>query len=631
MANEEIDHIAELQQRLYTRDPENVPKRKFGILRPVKQNTQSTWGQSELPKEETVHHVSAAGYKRFFLFAVLFFIFALGAALFSFYRGAVTLSSKNVDLAILGNSFIGGGEELPIQVEITNKNAAALENAVLVINYPKGATDETGTDVVRIERPMGTIGSGKTKSEEFIAILYGEQGISREIKAVLTYQLAGSSASFQKENTFSVMVSSSPVGLTVDVPTAVVSNQPFTLNIKNTFSGDKLLNNVITRVEYPNGFIFGSATPAPISGNNVWNLGDLEKGDERTIAIQGKLIGEQNDEKAFRIYVGTPESETSNRIAVSYNSVLSTLTIAQPFIAGVISVGGKVDDVVALGIGENVSGSINWVNNSGQTITNPTFTLALGGTTIDTASIVAADSYFDPLERTIIWTTDSNPGLTSIAPGQKGVLPFAFNVAPGSGSASRDITLGLSIKGNFPEQGNVEQVINTIDQKTIRFASNLQFAAQGLYSIGPIKNTGPYPPKADAETTYSINWTILPTDNALTNITATATLAPGVNWAGIIVPSSENVTYNADSRTITWMIGAMPKMTSTPKNRTVSFQVKAKPTKSQAGNSLVLMGETTITATDTVANVQIQTTRSTITTKFDSDPAYTEGKDRVLP
>ncbi|MBP6904679.1 MAG: hypothetical protein KBB91_01315 [Candidatus Pacebacteria bacterium] len=631
MANEEIDHIAELQQRLYTRDPENIPKRKFGILRPVKQNTTSTWGETALPKEERVHHVTSSGYKRFFLFALFFFIAALGVALFSFYRGATTLSSKNVDLVILGNSFIGGGEELPIQVEIVNKNAAALENATLVINYPKGATDETGTDVVRIERPLGSVASGKTKSEEFIAILYGEQGISREIKAVLTYQLAGSSASFQKENTFSVMVSSSPVGLTVDTPTAVVSNQPFTLTIKNMFSGDKLLNNVVTRVEYPNGFVFQSATPSPISGNNVWNLGDLQKGDERTIAIVGRLIGEISDEKAFRIYVGTPENETSSKIAVAYNSILSTMTIIQPFIAGTISVGGKTDDTIALTMGQNVSGKINWVNNSGQRVSNPTFTLSLEGSTIDTASIVAPDSYYNQLDRTITWTPDSNSALTSIAPGDRGEFPFTFEVIPSENGESRDIVLGLSISGSFPDQGGIAQEINTIDQKTIRFASNLQFAAQGLYSIGPIKNSGPYPPRADIETTYTLNWTMLPTDNALTNATASAVLPSGVTWAGVIVPASENLTYNADSRTVTWMIGPLPKITATPKNRSVSFQVKARPTKTQVGSPLFLLGETTITATDTVAGVPITATRGSVTTKFDTDPAYTTGTDRVLP
>jgi hypothetical protein len=70
---EEIDHIAELQKRLYTRDPDNAPKRKYGILHPIKTSAQSTWGETELPEEKIVHHRTARGYKRFFLGALLFF------------------------------------------------------------------------------------------------------------------------------------------------------------------------------------------------------------------------------------------------------------------------------------------------------------------------------------------------------------------------------------------------------------------------------------------------------------------------------------------------------------------------------------------------------------------------------
>lgn len=630
MANEQIDHIAELQKKLYTRDPENIPKRKFGILHPVKQKTTSTWGETELPDEGRVKPRTSRGYKRFFVFAFLFFLLGLGAALFSFYRGAVTLSSKNVDLAILGNSFVAGGEELPIQVEVTNKNSGDLVDATLVINYPKGATDETGSDVVRIQRELGTIPSGKTKSEEFIVVLYGEQGISRDITANLTYKLAGSSAAFEKDNTFSVMVSSSPVGLVVDAPTGVVSNQPFSLGIRNSFSGDKLLNNVVTRVEYPNGFVFQSATPAPSSGNNVWNLGDMQKGDERSISISGKLLGEQNDEKAFRIYVGVPESETSNKIAVAYNSVLTTLHIVQPFIAGSISVNNKTDDIIPLTIGDAVSGVIKWINNSTETITSPTFSLALNGQGIDTGTIDAADSYFDELTRTITWTSDSDPKLASIAPGQQGAFPFYFRVDPRV-SGSKDISLGLSIKGIFPNQGNIEQLIDTIDQKIIRFASNVQFSSQALYSIGSIKNTGPYPPKADKDTTYTLMWTLLPTDNALTNTTVSAQLPIGVIWTGTIVPSTETVNYSPDTRMVVWNVGPLPKATNTPKTRTVSFQVKVRPTRSMIGNTVTLLGESTVEATDSVTQTQVKTTRPLLTTKFDTDPVYTGNADRVIP
>ncbi len=628
--NEGLDHIAELQKKLYTRDPDNLPKRKYGILHPIRQKSVDTWGATDLPEDKSVHHQSAKGYKRFFLFAVFFFMLGLGAALFSYYRGAITLSSKNVDLVILGNSFVAGGEELPIQIEVANKNSADLVNATLVIDYPKGATDETGTDVVRIERAMGTIGSGKTKSEDFTAILYGEQGISREIRATLTYQLAGSSATFQKNGAFSVMVSSSPVGLSVDVPTGVVSGQPFTLTLRNTFSGDKLLPNVVARVEYPNGFVFTSATPAPISGNNVWSLGDLEKGDERNIVIVGKVVGEINDEKAFRVYIGTPESEQSNKIAVAYNSALASLTITQPFINGIIAVGRRTDDIIALSIGDTVDGTITWSNTSDFPITNPTFTLSLVGDTVDERSIIAKNSFYNTLDKTIQWTADSDSGLAYIAPGATGELPFSF-ATTASTSGSRDITLGLSIKGTFPDQGNIEQTINTIDQKIVRFAASLQFAAQSVYRVGPITNTGPYPPKADTDTTYTIMWNVLPSENALTNVTASAVLPPGVSWTGTIVPSTESVTYSADTRTVTWYIGSLPKASTTPKSKSVAFQVRSRPTKTQVGNYLELLGETRVLGTDSVTQTEVTLSRPMLTTKFDTDPIYTEGSDRVLP
>lgn len=627
--SDHLDHIDELQKRLYTRDPEQVPKRKFGILHPVKQKTQSAWGATEIPKEKLEHPKGGKGYKRFFIIAILFFIFALGVALFSFYRGAVTLSSKNVDVMILGNSFVGGGEELPIQVEIANRNSTDLVNAHLTLNYPKGATDETGADVVRIERDLGVIPSGKTRSEEFTAVLYGEQGISRSVTAILTYQLNGSSAKFQKESVFSVMVNSSPVGLTVDVPSGVVSNQPFTLTIRNIFSGDKLLNNVVTRVEYPNGFVFQSATPKPTAGTNVWNLGDLQKGDERTIVIQGKIIGEVGDEKAFRTYVGVPEDAGSNKIAVAYNSTLRTLRIGNPFIAAAISVDGKRDDIIPLTIGDEVEGVVSWINNSGLTITNPTFTLYFNGAPIDAASIFAPYSYYNQLEHTITWTPDSDSTITTIEPGESG--DFVFGFTPQDTQTSRDITLGLSIKGSFPERDNLEQSIDTIDQKTIKFGSTINFTAQSMYSIGPIKNTGPYSPKADADTTYTVTWTVAPSQNILTNTIATATLPGGVNWTGTIAPLGESVTYNSDTKTVTWNIGPLPKATATPKNKSISFQVKVRPTKTQVGETLDLLGPTTVTATDAVTQTTVSTTTSSLTTKFDTDPIYIIGADRVVP
>lgn len=631
MSEEKIDHIADLQRKLYARDPENIPKRKFGILRPLKNTVDSTWGEDELPPDKQIKVTRVSGYKRLFVVSLIFFLIAAGAAVYSVYRGAITLSSKNVELNMLGNSFVAGGEALPIQVDIANKNASDLLNVELTVSYPKGAIDAAGEEVVRLKKDLGTIGSGKTKTEEFSVVLYGEQGTSRSVTATLEYSISGSNARFVKEKVFPVMINSSPVALTVDAPASAASNQPFIINIRTVFSGDTLLDNAVVKVEYPNGYVFQSAVPAPTLGSNTWNLGDLVKGTERTISIKGKLVGEQQDEKSFRIYVGSRTSEEDPRISVSYNSALHTVLIAEPFIGAQLFVGGENTDVIALPNGSSVNGFVEWKNNSAISITRPVFSLAINGDNVNTDSIQAQGGYYDKLEKTIFWSNETSLSLTTIAPGASGKLPFSFNTKEAKAGTAGDINLSLSVAGTFPERDFFEDSITNIDQKVVRFASKLQFAAQALYSIGSITNSGPFPSKFDKETTYTIQWIMRPVENPLSDAVATTTLPLGVVWTGVVVPQSETISYNPETRTVSWNIDSLPRATNVPTIRTVSFQVKVRPTKLQIGSELLLSNETKIEAFDTVANAKISDSKPGSTNRLSTDPLYSAGKEKVIP
>lgn len=627
--SEEIDHIAELEKRLYARDPDAVPQRKFGILRPLKSNVDSSWGEKELPKESTVHHTNVSPYKRLFIVSVIFFLIGLGIALFSIYRGAVTLSSKNVELSVLGNSFVGGGETLPLQVDIANKNADDLVQASLTLSYPRGASTLPG-DVERIRKELGTIGSGKTKTESFAIVLYGEQGMSREVTATFEYKLVGSNATFVKEKVISIMISTSPVTLAIDAPATSAGGQPIAFTIRTVFTGDATLDNTIARIEYPNGFSFLSSTPAADAGNNTWDLKDMVKGTERVITVRGRLSGEEQDEKVFRVYIGQRTSENDPRILVSYNSALHSVIIAQPFMSASIDIGQAETDIIALPQGSVINGAIRWTNNTALDIAQPVFTLELASDEIDTESIAASGGYYDSLSRSLVWSSTSEPLLSTLSPGETGSFPFTFAIKSGV-VAAKEIGLSLSVKGAFPQRDFFEQAINNIDQKTIRFTSRLQFSTQPLYSIGPIKNTGPFPSRVGKETTYTILWTMRPVENALTNATATAVLPSGVEWAGVVAPQSEVVTYNPETRTIVWTIGSLARATALTQSKTVAFQVKVVPTKAQLDQALTLLGETTIQAFDTGASTTISATRGEVTNRLATDPAYSPGEEKVLP
>ena len=626
---EQIDHIEELQKRLYARDPESVPKQKFGILRPMKQTMVSTWGEKDIPKDKGPQKVSTTGYKRFFIFSFIFFLIGLGLASFSVFRGAITLSSKNVDLTILGNSFVAGGEELPIQVEIANKNSSDLVDAVLTLEYPKGATDETGTEMTRLAEPLGTIAAGKSRSVGFSTVLYGEQGLSRTITATLSYHLAGSTATFEKAQSFSVMISSSPITLTVDGPTVSAAEQPFTITIRSVFNGDQPLVNPIVRVEYPTGFTFLSSTPGTLSGNNVWELGTLEKGQEFVISLRGKLSAIEGDERAFRVYLGTPVSDIDTRIAVAYNSALHSLLIEKPFIAADVSVEGQASDVVSLPIGSSIRGAIAWRNMTGGIVTNPVFTLLLSGEGLSGATVEPVNGYYDELLRAITWTATSDEDIATIDPDESGTLNFS--IIPASPTTKDDIRTTLSVQGTIANLQNEIKTITGLDELMVRYAARLQFASQALYSIGPIKNSGPFPPKANQETSYTLTWTIKPADNPISGAVATATLPTNVTWAGVIVPQSETLLYNQETREIRWNIGSLPKATATQLSKPVSFQIKARPTLSDVSQSLDLLSETVITAQDTSANAALRVTRPALTTSLATDPAYSPGEEKVIP
>ncbi|MEO5646639.1 MAG: hypothetical protein ABIO57_00195 [Candidatus Paceibacterota bacterium] len=625
---EEIDHIAELEKRLYARDPENVPQRKFGILRPERQNVVSTWGQTALPPEKVVHKSRVTGYRRFFIFSLFFFLIALGTAAYSIYKGSLTLSSKNVAVSILGNTFVAAGDPLPLQVEIANSNSAALLDTKLVLDYQKGVNDGSGNDMAHIEQAVGSVEAGQTKSQAFSVVLYGQQGSSQTITATLSYQLKNSTAIFQKQTTFSVLISSSPLALSIDGPVAIAANQQFELTLHNKFNSNTPLQNVITRVEYPNGFVFGSAVPAPKGGNNVWLLGDLKNGADNTIVIKGKLIGQENEQKSFRVYVGTPATATDTSISTIYNSALQTITLANPFISAQMNINGQKTDTVAIPVGDPVGGVISWTNNSTSTITNPTFTISLDGTSIDPTTITAVNGYYNDADNTITWTGDSNKDLASITPGQTGQLAFGFST---KSTDTSDINLHLSVQGTFPDNNYQQQHIDNIDSKTIKFSGHIQFASQAFYSVGPFKNTGPFPSRAAQTTTYTITWTARPSENPITNITASAILPPGVTWLGAISPTASQVNYNTETRTITWSAGVLPKASNISQIKTVSFQISVRPTKEQVGQILQLLGATTIVGTDGTVNVPLTVTRPVLTTGLSSDPQYRQGKDRVLP
>src|SRR3990172_7261530 len=211
-----IDHIEEVKKTLYSRTT-SPRKRREGIFHQVSYGIPREWVKETHRAVFKKIKFPPSLMKKFFYFSVVFFCLALAFTFFKFYRGANTISTENIEINVLGNAFAAGGEELPLQIQITNNNNLPLELSDLFIEYPKGSGESAG-DFVRLRKSLGEIRAGETVNNNEKVTLFGEQGVTKDIKISLEYRVQSSNAIFVKEMHHSVNISSAPISLTVDAP-----------------------------------------------------------------------------------------------------------------------------------------------------------------------------------------------------------------------------------------------------------------------------------------------------------------------------------------------------------------------------------------------------------------------------
>lgn len=574
-------------------------------------------------------------FKKFFVFSVVFFILAVSYASYVLFFKGNTVSNDNIGIAVLGNTFTAGGEELSLVVEVTNKNNVALDLVDLIIEYPKGS-DGNIQDTERYRETLGTIPSGGVKSENVKLVLFGEQGSVRPISISLEYRVEGSNAIFVKERMYEVSIDSTPLDISVSGPSTASPNEELILKIKSTLNTTKPISDVLLRVDYPVGFQFVSAKPEPAFGNNVWNLGDLTPGSEKDISITGKLLDAfEGEEKTFRIQSGSQSSLDKASLDVVFNSVAYMLNIERPLIEAKLYINGVAGREHSAGARGEINAEIRWANNLETRINNFSIRANLSGNALDQRSIDANQGFYSSVEKTIIWDRNSFDAFREMDPGESGSVDFSFSPGPlfsASGGMLADPSISIEVRASGTQslEGSDSEELSAQESSVVKITSDVRFANKALYYSGAFTNKGPIPPQAEKETTYTIVWTLSNTSNPVSKAKVTSSLPP---WVKFIEPSggSSDLLYNPSTKEIVWNVGTISKGAgiSNP-GKEISFQVALTPSLSQVGTSPTLINDAVLTGTDDFANVPVRVNKSSLSTRLSNDPTFPNFGDRVV-
>ncbi|MFA5022824.1 MAG: hypothetical protein WC537_00945, partial [Candidatus Paceibacterota bacterium] len=573
---------------------------------------------------------------RLFWGASIFFLATIAVAVYVLFFSANIVSGNNIDLLIKGPAQIRSGDELNLQTTVVNKNKVILNSVNLVISYPPGTMDplSPSQELPIWREKINDLNPGQTIDIASRAVIFGEQNKARDIKVVLEYRIPDSNALFTKEKVYAVMIGSSSLDLKLGLSTEVNIGKEFTGKLKIVSNAQSLLRNCAIRIEWPAGFNFKSADPAPVVGNDTWFLGDLVPGMVKEINFVGTLAGQSGDIKPFKILAGLATGGGKDQMTLEYGNLFQTITLRKDFISADIYVADEKGNDPIIYPGGSFSGSIGWLNNLEDKIINSSFDLKLEGALLNKRKIITS-GFYNSSNNTVSWDERTLPSLKEISTNEGGQADFNVGILPLTGtdpnSLSKEIKLNLIFRGTRITGENQTEEIVTQTEKILKISTLARLSAGGVYNLGPFKNTGPLPPKVDQETTYTVNLRVSNTLNDLGNVTVKTVLPPAVKWLGLVSPLDEKVVYNQTSGEVAWNLGevAAAGKEDLSSVRQVSFQVSLLPSLSQVGQQPDLTGQLSLSGKDLFTGAIITQTIPAVSTLLSTDPNFIMGQELV--
>lgn len=637
------ERIRQLQEKLYSRDTQNIEPISGHRLEKESFNVKEDWQEeAPIPKpflDDTPMTKSAKPWFKIqitsaiLIISMLFFVGAAVYAGFSFFRGSNLVSGDNIDIGISGPVSVPGGEKLSLDVSITNRNRALLRLSELIVEYPKGTrrADDLGIELTNERILIGDILPGESVQKNITAVLFGEEKSAADIKLSLEYRIVGSNAIFSKEAPYEIVISSNPISLTVSSPKEAVSGQGLTLSVEVRSNSTEVIKNILVKAQYPSGFTFRSASPTSLSDNKTWKLGDLPPGEKRTITIQGVLLGENEDTRVFRFETGIASLRDEREIVTPFAGFKQEIAIKKPFISLSIAVNGNKDEEVVARRDSPIRVDLSYINNLQVPVQDVTITLNLSGLALDKNGVEPEAGFYQSINNTVLWDKSSVTALQEVAPGEGGTVSLTLTPKQNTIIKNPEIILTGNVNGRRVEEGNVPEEIVATVTRHIKMQSDVALISASSYSSGPIKNTGPIPPKAEKETTYTVTWTITNGSNDLTDTAVKASLPLYVRFLGEVTPSSEDLVFNKVGGTVTWNAGVVRAgVGSSLPVKTVSFKVGLTPSVNQVGQTPILVNETSLETNDRFTDTSINLSRPALTTRTVESQSQ-NGSDTVVP
>ncbi len=567
---------------------------------------------------------------------VLVALIAGGFGLYKFLiQPSAPQANSKISLEFLKPNQILIGEPFTVSISISNYSDNILKNAKLSLFLPDGVYFAGQSDEARVsEQVVGDLGPGSINQQTF-TLLALSGNPTRRLEAKLSYSFSQTSgAQYESPALLDLLINQPAVTINLGVPQSVFNGQDF--EIKASYSNNTAhdFKDVHLALDYPPIFQFKHSTVSPEgSSNNSWQLGTIPAGSAGTISITGSVLGPEGS--FFDIVASLTSLISGNTYTV--NKQTANVAISQSPLSLSITANNSADYISHLG--DNVQYTIQYNNNSEMVMQNVKIQAKLVGELFDFSNI-GTDGNFNSLNNTVTWFPATNRELLSVPSKQGGSVSFSIpikNAFPIRLLSDKNYTLKIQAQiesPTVPQNITANKTVSVAEVES-KVAGKLDFVSEALWrdAASGILNSGPYPPRVNQPTQFTVHWRIVNYATDVSNVHVSTYLQSGARFTGTVKSTMDTQpAYNPNSGLVTWDIPFIPATRGfiSPPPEAI-FQVEVTPSSNQVGSNVVFLGDTTVQWTDSFVNQSGQATAKELDTSILTDATIAGGDRRVQP
>jgi hypothetical protein len=600
--SDEPSAIDSLEQKLY--DPKGkIENLSMHHVRDRKEKELPTsWGEDTPIIREAKDGSGLSFGAKFLIGAIILLLSVLAFTAWRVLSSRNVVSDKNIDMTLDITPYIEGGEPTPLTISIQNRNQVALEQASLTLMYKEGSGAQDEEEKIQVKRDLGTIASTELTKQDFDVRLFGSEAESRDITAKLEYMVAGSNAKFSKVAVTQVILKSPPISVKVDGPNLISVGQLGTYTFTVTNTTGTTSQPALLMATLPTNFQVDSTTPKPSSRGYVWQIPALPAGGTSVVTISGTISGSQGETATLKAIIGSVGGSLSE-VGVVYSTNTFDIKLRSSPLTFTMSLDTERGGGESLHYGDKVLLSIHYKNGSQTPLSDVEMNLKISGDAAIIKQVSADRGYYDSTNGVITWNKATIPDLAAVPPGGEGTLLVNIPIVT-KGTNSPKLILNLAGKGTAQDKDDVAASI----AKTYAVQGSASISAATHYKTSPFQNSGPIPPQANVDTTYSLHLAVS-AQNALQNAKVSFTLPAYVTWRNVTSDNGKS-SYDSKTRTVTWTIGSLDAGKSTA----TDIGLSVRPSQVHVNSSPSITSAIILDADEAVSKAHLKTTISAATT-----------------